>query len=330
MANIFDIYTLPLADWIQSAVRWFAMEFRPFFQTLKIPVDEMLRFIVRVLQGTPPLVFLVVLFILAWRIAGIKVGIFSLLTMLIIGFLGIWSEAMTTLSMVITAVLFCAIIGFPIGILAARSNLAESIIRPVLDAMQTTPAFVYLVPIVMLFGVGTVPGVIATVIFAMPPFIRLTNLGIRQVPGTVIEAAYAFGSTERQVLWKIQIPLAMRTIMTGLNQTLMLSLSMVVIAALIAAGGLGAVVFRGIGRLDVGLAAVGGIGIILLAIMLDRITQALSKPGQVMDTQGGVLHRFMGSFLYRKIKFEGHNKIASEPASDALIVDAGQDESTSQ
>ncbi|MCB0061705.1 MAG: ABC transporter permease subunit, partial [Caldilineaceae bacterium] len=186
---------------------------------------------------------------------------------------------MTTLALVLTAVFFCTIIGVPLGILASRSDRFEGGLRPLLDAMQTTPAFVYLVPIVMLFGVGNVPGIIATIIFALPPIIRLTNLGIRSVPADVVEAAYAFGSTPFQVLWEVQLPLATRTILAGLNQTLLLALSMVVIAAMIAAGGLGTMVLRGIGRLDVGLGAVGGLGIVLLAVVLDRITQALGGGG---------------------------------------------------
>jgi glycine betaine/proline transport system permease protein len=174
-------------------------------------------------------------------------------------------------------VVFCAVVGIPLGILAARSDRFATIIRPILDIMQTIPAFVYLVPIVMLFGVGIVPGIIATIVFAMPPIIRLTNLGIRQVRSELVEAAYAFGSTPWQVLWAVQFPLALRTIMAGLNQTLMLSLSMVVIAALIGSGGLGLIVYTGLGRLDVGSAALGGIGIVLLAIVLDRITQSLGQ-----------------------------------------------------
>jgi glycine betaine/proline transport system permease protein len=163
----------------------------------------------------------------------------------------------------------------PLGIAAARSDRFAGGLRPVLDIMQTIPPFVYLVPIVMLFGVGMTPGIIATIIFALPPIIRLTNLGIRSVPGDLVEAAYAFGSTPRQVLWEVQLPLALKTIMAGLNQTLMLALSMAVIAALIGAGGLGLTVYTGLGRLDVGAAAEGGIGIVLIAIILDRITQAL-------------------------------------------------------
>ena len=150
--------------------------------------------------------------------------------------------------------------------------------RPLLDGMQTIPAFVYLVPVVMLFGIGNVPGVIVTVIFAIAPLIRLTNLGIRQVPEEVVEATGAFGATDRQLLWKAQVPLALPTIMAGVNQTLMMSLSMVVIASMISVGGLGQMVLRGIGRLDVGLAAVGGLGIVMLAVVLDRLTQALCTP----------------------------------------------------
>jgi glycine betaine/proline transport system permease protein len=188
---------------------------------------------------------------------------------------------MTTLAMIITAVLFCAVLGIPAGILAARSDFFWSIVRPVLDVMQTIPSFVYLVPIVMLFGVGMTPGIIATIVFALPPIVRLTNLGIRNVRGDLVEAARAFGSTSWQMLWDLQIPLALRTIMAGLNQTLMLSLSMVVITALIGAGGLGLVVNTGLGRLDVGGATAGGVGIVILAIVLDRITQGLGEQNAV-------------------------------------------------
>lgn len=184
---------------------------------------------------------------------------------------------MITLSLVITAVLFSVFIGLPLGIWSAKSDTVDKILRPVLDAMQTTTAFVYLIPIVMLFGIGNVPGVIVTIIFALPPLIRLTNLGIRQVPDDLIEASRSFGASSSQMLWKVQIPVAMPTIMAGVNQTLMLSLSMVVIASMIAVGGLGQMVLRGIGRLDIGLAAVGGLGIVLLAVILDRLTQEMGN-----------------------------------------------------
>jgi glycine betaine/proline transport system permease protein len=276
MARLSDLYTLPLDDWIEVVVKdWLVPNFRPAFRAIQWPVDQMLSGIEAALLAAPFVLFLVLAGLIAWWIAGRGVALFTVLAFAFLDLLGIWPQTMTTLAMVITAVVFCALVGIPLGILAARSDRFAAGIRPVLDIMQTTPAFVYLVPVVMLFGVGMVPGIIATIIFALPPIIRLTNLGIRQVRGELVEAGFAFGATPRQVLLEIQMPLAMRTIMAGLNQTLMLSLSMVVIAALIGAEGLGLIVFRGIGRLDVGLAALGGIGIVLLAIVLDRITQAL-------------------------------------------------------
>ena len=187
---------------------------------------------------------------------------------------------MTTVAMVTTSVLFCIVIGIPLGIVTATSQLLSRMMRPVLDAMQTTPTFVYLVPVVMLFGIGNVPAVLTTIIVALPPMVRLTNLGIRQVQEELVEAGYAFGCTRRQVLLEIQIPLAMPTIMVGINQSLMLSLSMVVVAALIGAGGLGLSVYEGINRLDVGLAGIAGLAIVLVAISFDRITQGVAEKHQ--------------------------------------------------
>ncbi|HLT01335.1 MAG TPA: proline/glycine betaine ABC transporter permease [Geminicoccaceae bacterium] len=279
MASISDVYTLPLDDWIEAVIKdWLVPNFRPAFRLVQWPVDQVLNGTEAALLATPFPLFLLAAGIVAWWLAGRGVALFTVISLAFLDLLGIWPETMTTLAMVLTAVVFCAVVGIPVGILAARSDRFAAGIRPILDIMQTTPAFVYLVPVVMLFGVGMVPGIIATIVFALPPLIRLTNLGIRQVRGDLVEAGFAFGATPRQVLWEIQMPLAMRTVMAGLNQTLMLSLSMVVIAALIGAEGLGLIVFRGIGRLDVGLAALGGIGIVLLAIMLDRITQALGDP----------------------------------------------------
>lgn len=271
-----DYFVLPLDDGIEWLVKDLLVPtLRPFFRALQWPVDQILGSFETALLAIPFLVFLVFGTALAWRVAGRNVAVFTGLSLLFLDLVGIWDESMTTLSMVLTSVLFCAVVGVPLGIWAGRSDRFAAGIRPVLDIMQTTPAFVYLVPVVMLFGVGMVPGVIATIVFSMPPIIRLTNLGIRQVSAELVEAGHAFGATPRQILFEIQIPLAMRAILAGLNQTLMLSLSMVVIAALIGAEGLGLIVFQGIGRLDVGLAALGGIGIVLIAIVLDRLTQAV-------------------------------------------------------
>ena len=269
--------SLPIQDWINDGLSWFVGQFRPFFIALRQPVDALLSGVEAMLQFPPTLAMIAILALLAWQMAGGALGVATLFSLLVVAMLGIWSEAMVTLSLVLTSLLFCIMIGLPLGILLARSDRAQSMVRPILDAMQTTPAFVYLVPVVMLFGIGNVPGVIVTIIFALPPLVRLTNLGIRQVRPDLIEAARSYGASPWQLLTKVQLPLAMPSIMAGINQSLMLSLSMVVIASMIAVGGLGLMVLRGIGRLDMGLATVGGVGIVILAIMLDRITQAMGQ-----------------------------------------------------
>jgi glycine betaine/proline transport system permease protein len=275
--NPFQQTIIPLDTWITGIVTWLVDNFRWFFQLIRWPITQVLNGIEDTLLAIPPTIFLILLFLIAWQLAGRNIAIFSFIAMTGVGLIGAWRESMTTLSLVVTAVFLCSIVGIPLGIASAQNDRVERVIRPILDAMQTLPAFVYLVPVVMLFGTGKVPGVIVTFIFAVPPLIRLTSIGIQQVSHEVVEAAVAFGSTRKQTLWDVQIPLAMPTILAGVNQAIMLALSMVVIASLIAVEGLGQMVNRGIGRLDVGLAAVGGIGIVLMAIMLDRITQAIGQ-----------------------------------------------------
>lgn len=266
---------VPFDSWVTHAIDWLVLHFRPLFQGIRVPVDFILSGFQQFLLGMPAPVAILLFSLIAWQISSLGMGAATLLSLVAIGAIGAWSQAMVTLALVLTALFFCILIGLPLGIWLARSKHAAKVIRPLLDAMQTTPAFVYLVPIVMLFGIGNVPGVVVTIIFALPPIVRLTILGIKQVPEDLIEAAESFGSSPRQLLFKVQLPLAMPTIMAGVNQTLMLALSMVVIASMIAVGGLGQMVLRGIGRLDMGLAAVGGVGIVILAIILDRLTQSL-------------------------------------------------------
>lgn len=268
---------IPLDSWVTQGIDWVVSHFRPLFQGIRVPVDYILSGFQQLLQGMPAVAAIVIFALIAWQMSGLGMGIAALISLIAIGAIGAWSQAMVTLALVLTALFFCAIIGLPLGIWLARSDRAAKIVRPLLDAMQTTPAFVYLVPIVMLFGIGNVPGVVVTIIFALPPIVRLTILGIKQVPEDLIEAARSFGASPRQMLFKVQLPLAMPTIMAGVNQTLMLALSMVVIASMIAVGGLGQMVLRGIGRLDMGLATVGGVGIVILAIILDRLTQSLGQ-----------------------------------------------------
>jgi len=279
MFNPFDHYTIPLEDWLEVAVFWVTDNFRPLFQAIEKPVAPALDLIETFLLWLHPVVFLVLLLIIAWRIAGWRVAVFSVVAMTFLGYVALWELTMITLSMIICAVAFCAVVGIPLGILAARSSTFDAFLRPALDVMQTIPSFTYLAPVVMLFGIGNVSGALASITFALTPIIRLTNLGIRQIREELIEAAFAFGAPPRQVLWDVQIPLATRTIMAGLNQTLMLALSMVVIASLIGAGGLGTPVRAGLANLQPGRGLVGGIGIVLLAIILDRITQALARTG---------------------------------------------------
>lgn len=270
---------------VQSALDYVVMNFRPLFQAIRAPVDTTLNGIQTGLSATSAYVLLLLFGLIAWQVAGWRLAVGGVLSLTIIGAIGAWDDAVLTFSLIITSLIFCILIGLPIGIWLSRSDRGMALARPILDAMQTTPAFVYLVPVVMLFGIGNVPGVIVTIIFALPPLVRLTNLGIRQVPEDLIEAALSFGASPTQLLFKVQLPLALPTIMAGINQTLMMSLSMVVVGSMIAVAGLGQLVLRGIGALDMGLAVTGGLGIVLLAIVLDRLTQALGRPAREKSTR---------------------------------------------
>ncbi len=274
---MFEDKVIPLDVWVSQFVDYLVDNYRDIFQALKWPVEQTLSGLDAGLNALSPIIVIAVMVLAAWRFSGKGLAIFTAITMTFVGLLGLWEETMTTLAMVLSSVIFCAIVGVPLGIWAGRSDAFEAGIRPVLDAMQTTPAFVYLVPIVMLFSVGNVAGVLATIIFALPPIIRLTCLGIRQVHPELVEAAQAFGATRSQVLVRVQVPLAMPTILAGLNQTIMMALSMVVIAALIGAGGLGSPVILGLNTLDIGRAVIGGLSIVLMAIVLDRITQSVAQ-----------------------------------------------------
>ena len=272
----FELY-IPISEWIEKNIKEWLFTQRPLFKKLSAPIDSVLSGLDSLFNLIPfPIVILIFLYF-ALKTNGIKFAVFTLLSLIFIDLVDLWSEAMTTLAMIFTAVIFCMLIGIPLGIIASRSNTFEFILRPILDVMQTIPSFVYLIPVVMLFGVGLTPGVVATIVFALPPIIRLTNLGIRQVGKGFKEAGFSLGLTKFLVLLKIELPLSLKTIMAGVNQTLMLALSMVVIAALIGAGGLGLTVYVALGRLDIGSAVVGGTGIVILAIILDRITQKIVK-----------------------------------------------------
>ena len=291
-------YRIPVGDWVERGVDWVQDNFTGVLDGVSDGLGLMIGSFEDALMAVPPLLLAAFIVALAgWRV-GWRFGLFALAAMALIFGMDIWKETVTTLALVIGSSLVALAIGIPIGIAMARSDTVEAIARPVLDLMQTMPPFVYLIPAAIFFGLGKVPGAIATLIFAMPPAVRLTNLGIRQVSREHVEAGLAFGCTDRQLLLKVQLPLAMPSIMAGINQTLMLALSMVVIASMIGAGGLGNTVLTGIQRLNVGLGFEGGLGVVLLAILLDRITQSFgrTKRGGPAKARSGLIARIKQTF----------------------------------
>lgn len=275
LLNPFDYVTIPFGDWSEAALDFVVGFGRAPLLAAKAPVQAFLNFVQDALVALPPLFGLIVIAVAGFMLSGWRLAIVGIACLSFVGLIGAWEAAMTTLSIVVTAVVICILIGLPLGILAARSERFYNILRPILDLMQTIPSFVYLVPVVMLFGIGDAPGVIVTCLFAITPLIRLTNLGTREVRADLVEAAQAFGASELRILLGTQIPLARPTILAGLNQTVLLSLSMAVVASMISVGGLGRMVLEGIGRLDFGSATVGGLGIVMTAIFVDRFSQAL-------------------------------------------------------
>ncbi|MCT8337926.1 proline/glycine betaine ABC transporter permease [Methanoculleus sp. Afa-1] len=268
---------LPVGEAVEMLVRWID----EYFGWLLDGISEGLGFLIGGLQNlltlVPPLVLILLTTVLVWFVTrrDIKLAALTVLGLLLIWNLQLWNLAMLTLALVLASTVVALAISIPLGIAAAGSDALNTALRPFLDFMQTMPSFVYLIPAVIFFGLGNVPGIIATVVFAMPPALRLTNLGIRQVPTELVEVADAFGSTPRQKLFKVQLPVALPTIMAGVNQCIMLALSMTVIASMIGAGGLGYQVLVGIQRVDIGMGFEAGLAIVIIAIILDRITQNL-------------------------------------------------------
>jgi glycine betaine/proline transport system permease protein len=272
---------IPIGDSIEILVDWID----DFFGWLLDAISTLLDFLVSgfqdVLLVIPPLLLIIALSAIVWLVTrkDWKIAVLAALGLLLIWNLRLWPAAMDTLALVISSAIVTLVIAIPLGILAARHDFIDAMLRPVLDFMQTMPSFVYLIPAVIFFGLGNVPGMIATVIFAMPPAIRLTNLGIRHIPRELIEVSDAFGATTNQKLFKVQLPVALPTIMAGVNQCIMLALSMTVIASMIGAGGLGLNVLKGIQRVDIGGGFEAGLAIVIVAIVLDRITQNLVRTG---------------------------------------------------
>jgi len=268
---------LPLDQWIDQGVKWLQYNFGSNLDSFSVSCTNGIQVLGYWLSAIPWWAIVLVFAVLAWRANGWKLSLGTVIGLVFIYNLRLWPSFLDTLILVILSALVSIIIGVPLGILAGRSDRFHWAISPVLDFMQTMPSFVYLIPALLFFGIGKVPAVFATVIFAMPPAIRLTDLGIRQVPSDLVEVGEAFGSSPGQLLVKVQLPLALPTIMAGINQTMMLSLSMVVIAAMIGAGGLGAGVLEAIGQLKIGMGFEYGVAVVIMAIILDRLSQGVGR-----------------------------------------------------
>ncbi|WP_277209783.1 ABC transporter permease [Isoptericola croceus] len=272
------IPNVPVGDVAADGVAWIKLNFDSLLDGISAMLVTLVDSISDLLLLPPPLMVVALFTLLALLVRSWGFAVFSLVGTLLIVSMGMWEPAMETLALVLIATLIALLIAIPVGILAARSDTVSAVVRPILDFMQTMPAFVYLVPVVIFFGIGVAPGVCATIIFALPPGVRLTELAIRQVDSETVEAGEAFGGTGWQILRGIQLPLGLPTIMAGVNQVIMLALSMAVVAGLVGAGGLGQVVVSSISTVNVALGFEGGLAVVILAIYLDRVTSAIGQP----------------------------------------------------
>lgn len=276
-----EVIRIPLRDWIDTAMSWLLTNLDGFFDAIGWVILQVMLAFEWVFSVIPWFIFIPLIFVAGWRmLKSLTAGIVMAVMLFLIGSFGYWEMAMETLSLVSASVVFSLLIGIPVGISMAQNDRAQSILKPLLDGMQTMPSFVYLIPALMFFGMGRVPAVIATIIYAAPPVIRLTNVGIRTVDPEAVEAAKAFGAKRKQVLWDVQLPLAKPSIMVGINQTTMMALAMVVIGSMIGTRGLGMEVLLSINRIEVGRGFEAGISIVFLAIIIDRLTYSISKRQQ--------------------------------------------------
>jgi|SRR5690625_653907 len=286
MDSLLDLLPqLPISQWMTNLIDWLTINFDVLFDSLNEFGTTIMDWMTAVLLLIPPLIFIIIVVAIAYFISGRKYGLatFSGIGLIYIHNQNLWGDMMNTFTLILVASLVSILIGVPLGILMSKSTIAQKIIQPILDFMQTMPAFVYLLPAVSFFGIGMVPGVFASVIFALPPIVRFTNLGIRQVPEELVEAADAFGSTSWQKLTKVELPNARPTIMAGANQTVLLALSMVVTASMIGAPGLGTNVLTALQRGQVGAGFVSGFALVVMAIIIDRILQNTNKSRKELE-----------------------------------------------
>ncbi len=271
-----EILKIDIGQYIELFIRWLMHNFGGFFHVISFSILWFLLQMQNLLFLMPWWLVLLIIFVVGWKVIDLKSSIIYTFLVFLIGTFGLWDSMMLTLAIVVTSVVISMLLGIPLGILMAYNDTFNALMRPILDSMQTMPSFVYLIPALLLFGMGKVPAVFATMIYAIPPVIRLTDLGIRSVPKEMVEAAHAFGSSNWQTLVKIQLPQALPTIMTGINQTIMMALAMVVIASMIGAKGLGLDVLEAIQHIDIGQGFEAGVSIVFLAIIIDRLSQSVA------------------------------------------------------
>ncbi len=282
---------IEVGEWASAGLDWLTDHLDPVFDALSDGMGWVIQLLTDVLLAPPALVTIAVFALLAWAVRSWQLALGTVLSFALVVSMRQWENAMLTLALVLVATLVAVLVAVPLGIASARSSRVSAVVRPLLDLMQTMPAFVYLIPAIIFFSVGVVPGLFATVIFALPPGVRFTELGIRQVDAETVEAGHAFGATPRQILRGIQMPLATPTIMAGVNQVIMLALSMAVIAGFVGADGLGKEVVSSIASLNIPQGVEAGLGVVVLAIFLDRLTAALGDPGQYPGSLRAVLRR---------------------------------------
>lgn len=277
---------IPIGDYIEAGVSWMRSNLTFVFDAITWVIRVLIDTATWLFSTPHWMVMLAIFVVFAFWARGWKFALFTLAGLLIVDSMRLWEETMDTLALAVVATFLAAAIGIPVGILAARNDRVSAVVRPILDFMQTLPVFVYLIPALFFFGVGIIPALVATFIFATAPSVRLTELGIRQVDGEMTEASTAFGATPGQMLRQVQLPLALPSIMAGINQSIMMALSMVVIASMVGSGGLGAVVLRGVQSMDVAIGFQGGLAVVFVAIFLDRITGAFPRPTKAKKFRG--------------------------------------------
>lgn len=316
-----DEFRIPIGSWVDNGLDWFKGAFSWLLDFVTVVVRWLVEGLADVLVAIPFPALILIFALIGWLVRSWQLAVGTIITMLLIVGMGQWENAMLTLALVLIAALIAIIIAVPLGILAARNQTFSAIIKPVLDFMQTMPAFVYLIPAVIFFSIGFVPGVFATVLFSLPPGVRFTELGIRGVDSETVEAGYAFGATPGKILRGIQLPLATPTIMAGINQVIMLALSMAVVAGMAGANGLGKEVVASISTLNIAQGVEAGLGVVILAVFLDRVTAALGNPSEYKHSLLGMLRKSRGDRSARQQP--GHTeevtraKAKSKPATPA-------------